>query len=231
MNARCDVLVVGGGPVGACAAQALAADGASVTLIEKEAAGLPAGQRGARQLWPSAAELRHAPGRTRRAGPWAALVARQLEPLLHRPAPQWRPSALALAVPRRRDAGESARRRACAARLARSERRPARRARSVTAASAGSTTATAIVQVYETPAAMDEAAEEADVARELGVRADMLEPRRRPRPIPRPSRRARRRPLLPRRRAYGPGALHARDGRQGGGRRRRGASRYRGHRP
>jgi D-amino-acid dehydrogenase len=36
MSARCDVLVVGGGPVGACAAQALAADGASVTLIEKE---------------------------------------------------------------------------------------------------------------------------------------------------------------------------------------------------
>src|SRR5450756_2125706 len=37
MSARSDVLVVGGGPVGACAAQALAADGASVTLIEKEA--------------------------------------------------------------------------------------------------------------------------------------------------------------------------------------------------
>ena len=37
MSAEGDVLVIGGGPVGACAAQALAADGASVTLIEKEA--------------------------------------------------------------------------------------------------------------------------------------------------------------------------------------------------
>ena len=37
MSRKTEILVIGGGPVGACAAQALAADGAAVTLIEKEA--------------------------------------------------------------------------------------------------------------------------------------------------------------------------------------------------
>jgi D-amino-acid dehydrogenase len=36
MERRSDVVVVGGGPVGACAAQALAAAGAAVTLLERE---------------------------------------------------------------------------------------------------------------------------------------------------------------------------------------------------
>ncbi len=36
MRERRDVVVVGGGPVGACAAQALAAEGAAVTLLERE---------------------------------------------------------------------------------------------------------------------------------------------------------------------------------------------------
>jgi D-amino-acid dehydrogenase len=39
---RSDVVVVGGGPVGACAAQALAAAGAAVTLLERESEVAPA---------------------------------------------------------------------------------------------------------------------------------------------------------------------------------------------
>ncbi len=42
MNERCEVLVVGGGPVGVCAAHALATAGAAVVLVEKEADICPA---------------------------------------------------------------------------------------------------------------------------------------------------------------------------------------------
>ena len=93
-----DVLVIGGGPVGACAALELARAGAEVVLAEREERALPAGERRSRQLRPDRAERRAAPGRARRAGPGAALAPRQLQPLLHRAAPQPLAAALAVAV-------------------------------------------------------------------------------------------------------------------------------------
>ena len=80
-----------------------------------------------------------------------------------------------------------------------------------------------LVQAYETAAAMAAAVEEAEAARALGVRADVLSPAEVRGRFPAMRGERRRRPLLPRRRPHGPGALHARHSRQGGRRRRGGA--------
>ena len=171
-----DVLVVGGGPVGACAAQALAADGASVTLIEKEAEVCPPVERSARQLRPARAERRHAPGRARRARPGAALDARQLEPLLHRPAPQRRPSCAGsgCTAPPRRPRERGPRRPCCTPCT-----RPAPTCTTswpATAASAGSITATASSRPTRRRRRWTRPRKRPRSARGLGVRADVLGP-------------------------------------------------------
>lgn len=112
MSARSDVLVLGGGPVGACAAQALAADGASVTLIEKEAEACPpvsGAHANCGLLVPSDVTPLAAPGALGQGLRW----------MLDNSSPFY-------IAPRPRAARESAGRRARAARLARGERRSAR---------------------------------------------------------------------------------------------------------
>jgi len=175
MNARSDVLVVGGGPVGACAAQALAADGASVTLIEKEAEVCPpvcGAHANCGLLVPSEVTPLAAPGALGQGLRWMLDSA---SPFYIAPRPR---GALLRWLWLYRSAATPARVRAAAPVLS-----------SLHAASADLHDALAheggerwlyhhdgIVQAYESPAAMDEAVEEAEVARGLGVRADVLGP-------------------------------------------------------
>jgi len=175
MSARRDVLVVGGGPVGACTAQALAADGASVILIEKEAEVCPpvsGAYANCGLLVPSDVTPLAAPGTLGQGLRW----------MLDRSSPFYiapRPSgALLRWLWLYRAAATPARARAAAPVL-----------HALHSASADLHDELAgeggerwlyhhdgIVHAYESPAAMNEAAEEAEVARGLGVRADVLSP-------------------------------------------------------
>ena len=173
MSTRNDVIVVGGGPVGACAAQALAADGASVTLIEKEAEVCPpvSGAYGnCGLLVPSDVTPLAAPGALGQGLRW---MRDSSSPFYIAPRPS---GALLRWLWLYRAAATPARARAAAPVL-----------HALHAASADLHDALAgdggerwlfhhdgIVQAYEAEEAMDEAAEEAQVARALGVRADVM---------------------------------------------------------
>ena len=175
MSARSDVLVVGGGPVGACAAQALAADGASVTLIEKEAEVCPpisGAYANCGLLVPSDVTPLAAPGALGQGLRW---MLDSSSPFYIAPRPS---GALLRWLWLYRAGATTARARAAAPVL-----------HALHAASADLHDELArdggerwhyhhdgIVQAYETPAAMDEAADEAEVARGLGVRTDVLGP-------------------------------------------------------
>ncbi len=175
MSARCDVLVVGGGPVGACAAQALAADGASVTLIEKEAEVCPpvcGAHANCGLLVPSDVTPLAAPGALGQGLRW---MLDDSSPFYIAPRPS---GALLRWLWLYRAAATPARARAVAPVL-----------HALHAASADLHDELArdggerwlfhhdgVVQAYEAPAAMDAAAEGAEVARGLGVRADVLGP-------------------------------------------------------
>ena len=117
MTWRSDIVVVGGGPVGACAAHGPGqAGGASVTLLEKETRGLPAGERRARQLRPAGAE------RQRRPWPLPARSARGCGGCSTAPAPSTSRRGRArrscagcgCSAPPRRRRGRRRRRRCCA---------------------------------------------------------------------------------------------------------------------
>jgi len=175
MSARCDVLVVGGGPVGACAAQALAADGASVTLIEKEADVCPpvsGAHANCGLLVPSDVTPLAAPGALGRGLRW---MLDDSSPFYIAPRPS---RALLRWLWLYRGAATPSRARAAA---------PVLRALHAASAELHDELATdggerwlfhhdGIVQAYEAPTAMDEAKEEAEVARGFGVRADVLSP-------------------------------------------------------
>ena len=175
MSARCDVLVVGGGPVGACAAQALAADGASVTLIEKEADICPPAS-GAHAncglLVPSDVTPLAAPGALGQGLRWMldSSSAFYIAPRPSGALLRWLWLYRAAATPARALASAPVLHALHAAsadlhhELARDDGERWLYHRN------------GIVQVYEAPAAMDEASEAAEVARELGVRADVLSP-------------------------------------------------------
>ncbi|MCX6363598.1 MAG: FAD-dependent oxidoreductase [Actinobacteria bacterium] len=168
-------MVVGGGPVGACAAQALAADGASVTLIEKEAEVCPptsGAHANCGLLVPSYVTPLAAPGALGQGLRW---MLDSSSPFYIAPRPS---GALLRWLWLYRAAATTARARAAA---------PVLHALNVASAGLHDTLARSggerwlyhhdgIVQAYEAPDAMDEAAEEAEAARELGVRADMLSP-------------------------------------------------------
>ena len=173
MSVHCDVLVVGGGPVGACAAQALAADGASVTLIEKEAEVCPpvsAAHANCGLLVPSDVTPLAAPGALGQGLRW---MRDSSSPFYIAPRPsgallRWLWLYHAAAAPER-------------ARVA----VPALRALHTASADLHDALAAdggerwlyhhdGIVQAYEAPAAMDEAATAAEMQRELGVRAQAL---------------------------------------------------------
>ncbi|MCX6373052.1 MAG: FAD-dependent oxidoreductase [Actinobacteria bacterium] len=175
MSASCDVLVVGGGPVGACAAHALAADGASVTLIEKEGQICPpvsGAHANCGLLMPSYVTPLAAPGALGHGLRW---LRDSSSPFYIAPRPS---GALLRWLWLYRAAATPARARAAAPVL-----------HALHAASADLHDALAreggerwlyhhdgIVQAYEAPDAMDEAADEAEAARGLGVRADILSP-------------------------------------------------------
>jgi len=175
MSTRRDVVVVGGGPVGACAAQALAADGASVTLIEKEAEVCPpvsGAHANCGLLVPSDVTPLAAPGALGQGLRW---MLDNSSPFYIAPRPS---PALLRWLWLFRAAATPARARAAAPVL-----------RALHAASAGLHDALAgdggerwlfhhdgIVQAYEAPAALDAAAEAAEVARGLGVRTHALGP-------------------------------------------------------
>ena len=173
MSQRCDVLVVGGGPVGACAAQALAADGASVTLIEKEADICPPAS-GAHAncglLVPSEITPLAAPGALGQGLRW---MLDSSSPFYIAPRPS---GALLRWLWLYRAAATTARARAATPVL-----------RALHAASAELHDELAgdggdrwlyhrggLVQIYEEPAAMDEAATASEIQRELGVRVEAL---------------------------------------------------------
>jgi D-amino-acid dehydrogenase len=173
MSARTDVLVVGGGPVGACAVQALTAGGASVTLIEKEAEVCPpvsGAYANCGLLVPSDVVPLAAPGALGQGLRW---MLDSSSPFYIAPRPS---AALLRWLWLYRAAATTARAQAAAPVL-----------HALHAASADLHDALArqggegwlyhhdgIVQAYETEATMDDAAEEAQAARALGVRADVM---------------------------------------------------------
>jgi D-amino-acid dehydrogenase len=173
MSARTDVLVVGGGPVGACAAQALTAGGASVTLIEKEAEVCPpvsGAYANCGLLVPSDVVPLAAPGTLGQGLRW---MLDSSSPFYIAPRPS---AALLRWLWLYRAAATTARAQAAAPVL-----------HALHAASADLHDALAhdggerwlyhrdgIVQAYETESTMDDAAEEAQAARALGVRADVM---------------------------------------------------------
>jgi D-amino-acid dehydrogenase len=173
MNRHCEVLVIGGGPVGVCAAQTLAADGASVVLIEKEADICPpvsAAHGNCGLLVPSDVTPLAAPGALGQGLRW---MRDSTSPFYIAP----RPSANLLRwLWLFRAAATPARSRATA---------PVLRALHAESAALHDELAQqdgerwlyhrdGIVQAYAAPAAMDEAVAEADMARGLGVRAEVL---------------------------------------------------------
>jgi len=175
MGARIDVLVVGGGPVGACAAQALAVAGASVTLLEKEAEVCPpvsGAYANCGLLMPSAVTPLAAPGALGQGLRW----------LLDTSSPFYiapRPSGALLRWLWLYRAAASAPRARAAAPILHALHTVSADLHDVLAGDGGEGWLyhhDGIVQAYETKAAMDEALEGADVARALGVRASMLGP-------------------------------------------------------
>ena len=173
MSHKTDILVVGGGPVGACAAQALTADGASVTLIEKEAEVCPptsAAHANCGLLVPSDVTPLAAPGALGQGLRW---MRDSSSPFYIAPRPS---AALLRWLWLYRAAATSARARATA---------PVLHALHTASADLHDALASdggerwlyhrdGIVQAYETEASMDQAAEEAQTARALGVRADVF---------------------------------------------------------
>jgi len=175
MSVRCDVLVVGGGPVGACAAQALSADGASVTLIEKETEVCPplsGAHANCGLLVPSDVTPLAAPGALGQGLRW---MLDGSSPFYIAPRPS---GALLRWLWLYRAAATPARARAAGPVL-----------RSLHAVSADLHDELArdggerwlyhhdgIVQAYESPRAMDTATEEVETQRDLGVRVDVLSP-------------------------------------------------------
>lgn len=173
MTWHSEIVVVGGGPVGVCAAHALAAGGATVTLLEKELEVCPPAS-GAHAncglLVPSDVEPIASPGALGKGLRWMCDSSSPFY-IAPRPSPEllrWLWLFRAAATP--------ARARAAAPVL-----------RALHVASAGLHDELArehgerwlfhhdgIIQVYEASAAMAQAAEEADVARGFGVRAQVL---------------------------------------------------------
>ena len=175
MEKKAEILVVGGGPVGACAAQALAAEGASVTLIEKEAEVCPpisAAHANCGLLVPSDVTPLASPGALGQGLRWMRDSA---SPFYIAPRPS---SALLRWLWLYRAAATPARAQAAAPVL-----------HALHAASADLHDELAreggerwlfhhdgIVQAYEAQKTLDEAVEEAEVARGFGLRADVLSP-------------------------------------------------------
>ena len=173
MTGRNEIVVVGGGPIGACAAYFLAADGASVTLLEKEQEVCPptsGAHANCGLLVPGDVEPLASPGALGKGLRW---MRDSSSPLYIAPRPsldllRWLWLFRAAASP--------ARARAAA---------PVLRALHVASAALHDELARdrgerwrfhhdGIVQAYEEPAAMAQACEDADVARGFGVRAEVL---------------------------------------------------------
>jgi len=175
MSVRCDVIVIGGGPVGTCAAQALAVDGASVTLIEKEAEVCPPNSGAYANcglLVPSYVTPLAAPGALGQGLRW---MRDSSSPFYIAPRPS---GALLRWLWLYRAAATTARARASA---------PVLRALNVASADLHDELAReggegwlyrrhGVLQAYEKRATMEEAEKEAETQRDLGVRADVLSP-------------------------------------------------------
>jgi len=173
LSHKTDILVVGGGPVGACAAQALTADGASVTLIEKEAEVCPptsAAHANCGLLVPSDVTPLAAPGALGQGLRWMRDSA---SPFYIAP----RPSAALLRWLWLYRAAATGARAQAAAPVLRALHTASADLHDALAADGGERWLyhrDGIVQAYETEASMDRAAEEAQAARALGVRADVF---------------------------------------------------------
>jgi len=175
MSVRCDVIVIGGGPVGTCAAQALAVDGASVTLIEKEAEVCPPNSGAYANcglLVPSYVTPLAAPGALGQGLRW---MRDSSSPFYIAPRPS---GALLRWLWLYRAAATTARARTSA---------PVLRALNVASADLHDELAReggegwlyrrhGVLQAYEKRATMEEAEKEAETQRDLGVRADVLSP-------------------------------------------------------
>ena len=215
MSDRADVLVIGGGVIGACVAAAVAERGAAVTLLEREPEVCPpesAVYANCGLLVPSEVEPLAHPGALGQGLRW---MLDGTSPFYVKPR-----ASLALArwlwlVPRRLRAAGGAGARAAPARAQRRQCHAARRARRRRRRRRGSTGATAGSSSGRRAPGLDAAVEEAAALRSLGVASDVLtaaEVRDRV-PQVRAGQRRRRDPH-PRRRPHGPGGLHARDGRR-----------------
>ena len=173
MNERCDVLVVGGGPVGVCAAHALATAGAAVVLVEKEADVCPAASAAYGNcglLVPSEVLPLASPGALGHGLRW---LLDSSSPFYIAPRPRpallrwlWLYRAAATAA-RARDAMPILR----ALQVASSELHDALAADH---AERWLFHHDGVVVAYESPRALQEAAAEAAEARTLGVRAELL---------------------------------------------------------
>ena len=173
MTERSEIVVVGGGPVGACAAYFLATGGASVTLLEKEHEVCPptsGAHANCGLLVPGDVEPLAAPGALGKGLRWMRDSSSPFY-IAPRPSPD-----LVRWLWLFRAAATSARASAAA---------PVLRALHVASAALHDELARdhgerwlfhhdGIVQAYEAPEAMAQACEEAEVARSFGVRADVL---------------------------------------------------------
>ncbi len=173
MSERSEIVVVGGGPVGVCAAHALAMAGAAVTLLEKEAEVCPptsAAHANCGLLVPSDVTPLASPGALGKGLHWM-LDGSSPFYIAPRPSPD-----LLRWLWLFRAAATAARARAAA---------PILRALHTASAALHDDLARehgerwlfhhdGIVQAYEAPAEMAQAAAEADGARDFGVRAELL---------------------------------------------------------
>lgn len=174
MDRRRDVIVVGGGPVGACAAQALASEGAAVTLLERESEICPVASGAYANcglLVPSDSLPLASPGALGQGLRWL-LDASSPFYIAPRPSPdlvRWLWLFRAAATPGRV---------AAAMPVLRGLHAASAELHDALAADGGEHWLfhhDGVVQAYEAPAAFEEALEELEAARRLGVRAEVLD--------------------------------------------------------